>query len=198
MCYPVDITVEEGNGALYSVEKVEGTHVTFTAIDKVEAGRPFVYKNGEVEEFNPENTPDIVKLHHGYDIAAKPEVSSTFAGTYVQKTLGAGYIVTGKALRDIGGVYAGEYALNELFITRSAITNGVNAHGAYIIPEEGATGAVTFDFDGTEDGIVIATDDARRNGKVYSIDGRAIGTADNLRGVAKGLYIVNGTKVLVK
>ncbi|MBQ6432904.1 MAG: discoidin domain-containing protein [Bacteroidaceae bacterium] len=198
MCYPVDITVEEGNGALYSVEKVEGTHVTFAAIDKVEAGRPFVYKNGEVEEFNPENTPDIVKLHHGYDIAAKPEVSSTFAGTYVQKTLGAGYIVTGKALRDIGGVYAGEYALNELFITRSAITNGVNAHGAYIIPEEGATGAVTFDFDGTEDGIVIATDDARRNGKVYSIDGRVIGTAGNLRGVAKGLYIVNGTKVLVK
>ncbi len=198
MCYPVDITVEEGNGALYSVEKVEGTHVTFAAIDKVEAGRPFVYKNGEVEEYNDENTPEIVKFHHGLDIEPEAQKSGNFAGTYTKQTLGEGYIVTGGAIRAILGQYHNNEPLNQLFMTEAFITNGVNAHGAYIIPEEGATGAVTFDFDGTEDGIVIATDDARRNGKVYSIDGRVIGTADNLRGVAKGLYIVNGAKVLVK
>jgi hypothetical protein len=198
MCYPVDITVEEGNGALYSVEKVEGTHVTFAAIDKVEAGRPFVYKNGEVEEYNDENTPEIVKFHHGLDIEPEAQKSGNFAGTYTKQTLGEGYIVTGGAIRAILGQYHNNEPLNQLFMTEAFITNGVNAHGAYIIPEEGATGAVTFDFDGTEDGIVIATDDAHRNGKVYSIDGRVIGTADNLRGVAKGLYIVNGAKVLVK
>ena len=198
MCYPVDITVEEGNGALYSVEKVEGTHVTFAAIDKVEAGRPFVYKNGEVEEYNDENTPEIVKFHHGLDIEPEAQKSGNFAGTYTKQTLGEGYIVTGGAIRAILGQYHNNEPLNQLFMTEAFITNGVNAHGAYIIPEEGATGAVTFDFGGTEDGIVIATDDARRNGKVYSIDGRVIGTADNLRGVAKGLYIVNGAKVLVK
>ncbi len=198
MCYPVDITIEEGNGALYSVSKVEGTHVSFAAIDKVEAGRPFVYKMGEVDEYNEENIPDIVKLHHGYDLQPEAQQSGNFAGTYTQKTLGEGYIITGGAIRAILGIYHNNEPLNQLFMTETFITNSVNAHGAYIIPEEGATGAVTFDFDGTEDGIVIATDDVRGDGKVYSIDGRVIGTADNLRGVAKGLYIINGTKVLVK
>ena len=198
MCYPVDITVEEGNGALYSVEKVEGTHVTFAAINKVEAGHPFVYKLGEVEEYNDDNTPDLVKFHHGYDLEPKAQEGANFVGTYVQKTLGEGYIVTGGALRAILGIYHNNEPLNQLFMTEAFITNGVNAHGAYIIPEEGAIGAVTFDFDGTEDGIAIATDNVRRDGKVYSIDGRIIGTAENFSGISKGLYIINGAKVVVK
>ena len=200
MCYPVDITVEEGSGQLYSVEKVEGLHVTFAPIEKAEAGQPFVYVFGDVENFDPENTGDVVKLHHGYDLAPKPLEGETFAGTYVQKTLGGGYIVTGKALRDIGGIYAGEYALNELFITRDLITNGVNAHGAYIIPEEGATGAVTFDFGGTEDGIVEVVKNISRTGNIYSIDGRLVGRGNinSLSGMNKGVYIINGTKVVVK
>ena len=99
---------------------------------------------------------------------------------------------------DYNGVYAGDLKWNQFYMTRASVTNGVNAYSAYIIPEEGATGEITFDFEGSENGIVIATDNARRDSKVYSIDGRVIGTADNLRGIAKGLYIVRGKKMVIK
>jgi len=200
MCYPVDIIVEEGNGQLYTVSKVEGTHVTFAPIEKVEAGRPFVYISGEPEEYNPENPAESVKFHHGYDLAPEAVVGDLFAGTYVQKELGAGYIVTGGAFIATLGVHAGDYPLNKLFTTEKYITNSVNAHGAYIILEEGAAGEVTFSLDGTEDGIVNAIANINRNGKIYTIDGRLVGSGNmnSLRRLGKGIYIFNGTKVVVK
>ena len=200
MCYPVDLTLEPDHGQLYTVSKVEGTHVTFAPIDKVEAGRPFVFINGEPEEFNPENPVETIIFHHGYDLAPDPQEGSLFAGTYVQKELGLGYIVTGGALMETLGVYAGEFELNKLFTTEKFITNSVNAHGAYIILEEGAAGAVTFSLDGTEDGIADAIANVSRTGKIYTIDGRLVGTGNlnSLRGLGKGIYIVGGTKVIVK
>ena len=201
MCYPVDITVEEGNGKLYSVEKVEGTHITFTEIDKAVAGQPFVYVFGEVEAFDEESTDDVVTLHHGYDLAIEPLVGSNFAGTYVQKELGAGYMVTGGALRATLGIYHNNEALNKFFMTEDFITNSVNANGAYIIPSDpDATGEITFDFDGTEDGIVEVVKNISRTGNIYSIDGRLVGRGNinSLSGMNKGVYIINGTKVVVK
>ena len=200
MCYPVDITVEEGSGKLYSVEKVEGTHITFTQIDKAEAGHPFVYVFGEVEEFDEESTDDVVTMHHGYDIAREPVTGSNFAGTYVQKELGEGYIVTGGALHEVLGAHSGDYALNKFYVTEKFITNSVNANGAYIIPEAGTFGDITFDFDGTEDGIVEVVKNISRTGNIYSIDGRLVGRGNinSLSGMNKGVYIINGTKVVVK
>ena len=198
LCFPVDLSIEEGNGQFYSVSKVEGTHVSFAPINKVEAGHPFIYLNGDVSEWAAGSGTELVKWHHGYDFAPQAVKGNSFVGTYSKVETGAGYIVTGKSLMDYNGVYAGDLKWNQFYMTRASVTNGVNAYSAYIIPEEGATGEITFDFEGSEDGIIIATDNARRDSKVYSIDGRVIGTADNLRGIAKGLYIVNGTKVLVK
>ena len=200
MCYPVDLSIEPDNGQLYTVSKVEGTHVTFAPIEKVEAGQPFVFINGNPEEYNPENPVETVTFHHGYDLAPEAQEGELFAGTYTQKELGAGYIVTGGAFIETLGAHAGEYALNKLFTTEKFITNSVNAHGAYIILEEGAAGAVTFSLDGTLDGIADAIANVSRTGKIYTIDGRLVGTGNlnSLRGFGKGIYIVGGTKVIVK
>lgn len=200
MCYPVDLTLEDGNGQLYSVSKVEGTHVTFVPIEKVEAGHPFIFINGDPEEFNAENPEETVTFHHGYDLAPEAVVGDLFAGSYVQKELGAGYIVTGGAFIETLGSHAGDYPLNKLFTTETFITNSVNAHGAYIILEEGVAGAVTFSLDGTEDSIADAIATINRTNKIYTIDGRLVGTGNinSLRGLGKGIYIVGGKKVIVK
>jgi hypothetical protein len=51
------------------------------------------------------------------------------------------------------------------------------------------------------DGIAAALSNVSRKGDIYSIDGRLIrrgGNLNDLRSLGKGVYIINGTKVLVK
>ncbi len=47
-------------------------------------------------------------------------------------------------------------------------------------------------------GIQTIQSDTNKSGKIYSIDGRLINSNGTLQGLSKGLYIVNGKKVVIK
>lgn len=63
--------------------------------------------------------------------------------------------------------------------------------------DSGSSAKINMDFDGTATGIsgigVNGTDD----GAVYSVDGRLVSTKGT-GGLAKGLYIVDGKKIIVR
>jgi hypothetical protein len=51
-------------------------------------------------------------------------------------------------------------------------------------------------FDGTVDGISNVTVDKASTGKIYNINGQFVGTSKEA--LSKGVYIVNGKKVVIK
>lgn len=65
---------------------------------------------------------------------------------------------------------------------------------------EQAAKAISFSFDGTATGIKqIDAADAAKAGNVYSIDGKLVkANATTTEGLAKGVYIINGKKYVVK
>ena len=73
---------------------------------------------------------------------------------------------------------------------------GVNPFRAYIIADSDLGNAVQVVFD--TDGIYEVNGRTEANGIVFSIDGRRMGTSDNMSTLPKGMYICNGTKFVVK
>lgn len=66
--------------------------------------------------------------------------------------------------------------------------------------DEAAAKAITFDIEGTATGIKdIHAVDAAKAGNVYSIDGKLVkANAATTEGLAKGVYVINGKKYVIK
>lgn len=109
------------------------------------------------------------------------------------------------------GTYVGEYGLNDAYVlndggTNFTSNNSVKAFNAYIQKGNSAGAVVNLAFvDGTETGIVGVNSEAANetNQSVYDMQGRYIGSSVNhLSGsngqLPKGIYIVNGKKVVIR
>lgn len=193
-CYPVNLALGKDNGGtMYTVNKVEDKSVTLAVIEGgASAGRPFIYIDGEAEDYHAEDEAEPVYFLHGYDIAAEPDTAHVLKGTYVQVTPGKGNIMVNENKR------------NEFTVTRPMMENStIGAYQAYIAPE------VKLNV-GDEIELVISTEgdavqsvlaNVSRSGAIYTIDGRLVakkGNLNTLRTLGRGTYIVNGTKVIVK
>lgn len=191
-CFPVEISVKKVDNApvMWTVNKLEGTKVTLAKIDKAVAGRPFILVYGKTQDYEAELAdPEMVVLKHGYEIGAvEPDTTGLLRGTYYGETIGSGKIVA---------------EANTLALSKKSST-AVGVNSAYIVPTEAYTDLdVTLEvfFSNEGDGIETALANVSRSGAVYTIDGRLVSkkaTLDDLTRFGKGLYILNGTKVLVK
>ena len=208
-CYPVDVKVEgEDSGVMYYVSEVaienDTAKVNLAPITEAIPGRSFIYIYDDDLPFNAESQKVDLTWRHGYDFVKEPRTGGALQGTFATKEIGAGYIVTGGNLRDHLGAHAGENIVrNKLYVTRSKITNSVVAFNSYIASEEGFSLGldVTFEIVDAPDGIANALKNVARKGAIYTIDGQLVsknGNLNTLRGMKKGMYIVNGTKVRVK
>ena len=203
-CYPVNISTDETDEAVpYTVAglyKDEAEQV-YLALDKtegtVEAGQPILFIQGSPEDWKEtteetpaEITPIVFKLdtkfnfnagaHNGLvgALVSKPaeEGMVTFVNNTVEtvKADEPGTIKGSTAYLDINAcpqIEAGEHALSILLT--DVTLNGINSTLEHI----------------------------SQRGNIYTIDGklvRANGTLNDINSLGKGLYILNGVKVLVK
>ena len=196
-CFPVEISVPEDTDAqMWTVNGVnaldEDSLSLSISLAKIEgnvapAGRPFILVYGDTEEYNAEDEADMVVLKHGYAIGAKKaEDDKILKGTFSGGTLGAGLITEG----------------NTIVVNKRSTT--IPANGVYMTPgwavSTSATLEVVFDADAA-DGIQSALQSVSHSGAVYTIDGRLVSKKaglNDLQKFGKGVYILNGTKVIVK
>lgn len=190
MCYPVNLSVGEEDGIMYTVNEAKGTTITLAPITTgAAAGRPFIYIYGETGDYDEDNDEvTTVTFKHGYDVAVQPDTLHALKGVFVSTEVGPGYIIPQ------GNIFA---------TTRAFLGGSVSANSAYIAADEkvpvGSDITVNIDEDAV-DGINTALRNVARTGVIYTIDGRvaARGNLNTVCRLPKGVYILNGTKVTVK
>lgn len=189
-CVPFDIS-EEQVKAVFG----EGTKITeFTRADQtqarmifsnaqsIKAGVPYFIKPGKAEVKNPsfkgvtivEGEPKTITNNSNY----------SFVGVYSpykMKTDGTElFIGAGGSL-----------------VAPAEESNTINGMRAFIRLSSTAVIKPSIDIDGNgTTGISIIENDTTSNGNVYDINGRLAGK--NKQGLKKGLYIVNGNKIIIK
>ncbi len=200
-CFPVDITVE-GEGQMWTVNSLEGTSVTLAKIEKADAGRPFIFVNGKTEDYDAEEDAEMAVMKHGFTFVTEPQTEGVMKGTFTQLTIGAGMIVAQASdydMMDDGEDIKG----NTLTVTKRSKAH-IPANSAYITGESALprTAEVTVVWDeNAADGLATALANVTKSGAVYTIDGRLVSkkaTLNDLQKFGKGMYILNGTKVIVK
>ena len=192
-CFPVE--VESEDGGMYGVQ-VEGTTIKLFPMEKAEAGRPFIYILGETENYNEENEREMVVFKHGYDFVKEPGTSEALKGTFSSVVLDRGEAYAS------GNTFVVNTIRKDTPIVDERVSVGANK--AYISSEEGFAldAELTIEIDGSiEDGIAETLNKVAKSGEIYAIDGRLVsnkGNVNDLRRFGKGIYILNGVKVVVK
>ena len=190
LCYPVDISAEEG---LYGVNKVEvdavknDVKLSLVSLQEVEAGRPFIIIAGDVTDYVATADKEPVTLHHGYTFVHEPQADNLLKGTFTQQTVGYGVVVP-----EANG-----------FVVAQQTNTSVAAFHAWVAQDEKFDRDATASFVITSDadGIAASLQKVAKSGAIYTLDGRLVtksGNLNSLRGMTPGIYIVNGVKVTVK
>ncbi len=186
-CFPVAITAT--TGTIYGVE-VEGTTVTLKPAEGngVAAGVPFIYINGSTEDYKADATADeydVVGFTHDYTLTTEPKTWGVLTGSFTSETIGAGKIV----------------ANGNVLETSKKSNTKVAANSAYIDGEYDLEAEVTLVISGeTIDGIQTAVAKVAKDGNIYTVDGRLVGKGNlnTLKTMGRGIYVINGVKVMVK
>lgn len=161
-----------------TIGTVVGNVINLEDATKIEAGVPYLVMPTTESIVNPtfksvtiSVTTPIVKGNDDYK----------FVGTYSPKTINEGEF--GK----IWGVTAeGKLAK----INEGTTMKGLRAY--FVFPTN--TAAAKLNFDGETTGINNIETNAAVNGKVYNLNGQYVG--NSLNGLKKGIYVVNGKKVI--
>ena len=186
-CFPVEVSAGD-NTTLWGVSSVEGTKVTLAKIEgAANGGRPFIaVANGE---YDAENEQEMYHMNLTYNITApKAETAAPLKGSYAGEKVGSGVIIAEG---------------NTLAVAKKSNTT-VEANSGWIAGDKAfaldATIEVVFDTE-APDGIQTALQQLSRAGEAYTLDGRRVSrkaTLNDLQRYGKGIYILNGVKVVVK
>ena len=211
MCYPVSLTTTNEFGKIYIATKIEvsedSVKMTLAPVEEtLPAGHPFFYIYDEPSVYDPEGPQEFVTFKHGYDFVREPLSIGFMRGSFTQLNLGQGYIVTGGSLRDYLGQYASdELKRNEFYVSSKFITNSIPAYNAYVAWDELLSDAQAVSFELSEEPIDVSVAKVqqiqKQLGELYTIDGRLLGRGisfGDVKRFGKGLYILNGVKVVVK
>lgn len=189
-CFPVNILV--GDVAVYDVAAVEDNVVKLAEIkDEVAPGRPFVYINGETEYYNEENAAEPVALRHGYDFTHDAIEASLLKGTY--STIAS---LPKGALAAQGNTFVVSKSATMSMIPVPAYTAYVQGSEEFELRDD-----YTFEITELEDGIAATLSLVAKRSELYTVDGRLLSRSANLNDLKKfgrGVYILGGTKVVVK
>ena len=155
---------------------VSGTVLKFENVNAIEANEPYMIK--VTKDFTGAT---IAGADINYGSPAKTVGSVTFQGVYDDAT-----------------IPAGAFFVHDNSLYRAADgTNTIRALRAYFTTTSGAR-ELSFSIDGETTAIRSIDNSAiSRPDNCYDLSGRRIATAANGR-MAKGLYIVNGRKVVIK
>lgn len=185
-CYPMDVTPAEGRN-VYGVS-VKGAEITLTVYkDNVApAGSPFIYITG-TDEYVEEAEPVLHNFTYSGELNVAADTIGAVHGSYFGTTAPKGSIIA-----------TGEGAFKAV---RSNTNIGWNSAWINAQLEDPKNAEITVTMaEGVFDSIKDAVVNANKDGKIYSIDGTYVGKGNinTVKGLKKGLYIVNGVKVLVK
>ena len=171
-------SIAEANAAGITLEKVTGL---------LEAGKPYFYMASDVNGQNNEGTVRNVNFFRAdfdtYDVKA-PIPNNGLIGTFSAITAPQGdnvYVLSGNKLYYTTGAEV-NVGVNKAYIDKSKIVN------------KGGEAKAFIDFDELEATGIDAVDTAKtlKGGKFYDLSGREVANP------TRGLYIVNGKKVLIK
>ena len=178
-CVPFGFKVE--NSALAGAkvkefDKIDGTTMYMKDATYVLPGRPYLVMPAETDIVNP--TFSAVAI---YDEAATKVGNDTYAltGIYSPKTISEDNIYGVKA----NGA-----------IAKGKMGTSIKGLRAYFIINNGIGAKINFGDDETTGIENIVTPTAISNQKVYNLNGQYVG--NDLKAMPKGIYIVNGKKVI--
>lgn len=191
-CYPLSIQPSEG--AIYTVAgtytKDEKVYVALNKVEKAEAGQPVVY----VAEgtYNEESEDDIrtVALTAGTELVTEPLADGALRGTYNELDLTEEAILFAGGKCELSSEENKHVWRNHAYLPADAAQ--VDADGTYSLVLE-----VGGDLTGIRDAVARVS----TRGTIYDAAGRVVqksGTLNDLQSLPRGLYILNGTKILVK
>ena len=194
ICYPVEIGVTEG-AKLYTFKGIAGTpeevtDIILTPAEVVAAGQPaFLIVDGEYVALEEGEEAPLLALTHGMEPVAAPATENAFTGLFFSKSIAKGKIVANEK----GGVTVTKKSAN-----KQANNTAYVDSGAPIV--EAAAGDVVLAIDGKYTSIEDVINSVATNGAIYSVDGKLLGNGNinTVRTMGRGLYIVNGVKVMVK
>ena len=187
LCLPFDVTAEQiknilkAEGMVREYKDQTADCINFQAAETMTAGVPYLIKpTEEVKGLTFEG----VKITATEGVAKGAEAGSTDENLSICGVLGA------KALSTDG---------SELFL---------NAAGKFVAPAEGKQtmrgfrayfmsmlgAGAKINIDGETTGINSIETEATVNGKVYNLNGQYVG--NSLNGLKKGIYVMNGKKVI--
>ena len=192
LCLPFSLSAKQikakfGEGTIiteFDDVNEEGTVMTFIKADSIEAGKPYLFKPADTVEKPVFEGVTITSADADMVIATTND-NYAFVGTYSEYEM-----ATNKS---------------EVFITTSgklsypaAGTNTIKGMRAYIMLPT-TTNAKAFNLNiGGEATSIDTIDGGLLNGNatIYNLNGQKM--SSDINGLAKGLYIVNGKKMIVK
>ena len=200
-CYPVSIATENEDMIPYTVAGVytDEDNLFYLALDKtqtVEAGQPVIFVYGMPDDYI-EPTEDLPEEIEPMTFTLNSQFNFT-AGT--QNGL-VGNITAGLAPQ---GAYT--FVNNTVAPVEEEAGAAVAGNTSYLdlatCPEiEAGEHALSILLGEKPDGISNTLEKVAKSGNIYSADGklvRANGTLNDMQKLGKGIYILNGVKVLVK
>ena len=212
-CHSVSLTAVDApdDASAYTVvgqytEGGEGeeaeTFLALKAVETIEAGQPALFIYGDTTSYNAEDDyvePIKFKIPGNGELAIKGTTENGLIGTLVTQSFGPGTIY-------FNANYAADvktgYVVNVtpcsavLDISLCPVIDPYDEFDFCISLGKVAADAV----DGVKD-VTSAVDKISQKGNVYSMDGRLLktgATLNSLKTLGKGMYILNGVKVLVK
>lgn len=167
-----------GADALATFKEADASKVSFTTDDHADANVPFITVglNGA-----PENNVFTFNDNLKYIEVTPTEFTEAFKGVYAPKSAEGLYGITDK----------GE-------LQKGAAGTTIKPFHAFYQAAEGQTAPAKISFEGEATGINNVAATTVANGAVYDLSGRRV--AEKLAGASlvKGIYVVNGKKVVVK
>ena len=161
--------------SLATYSSADNNEVVFTKVTEVGANTPFITVGYNGEENK------LTWSDKGFVATTTTEFTAPFKGVYAPQSAKGLYGINGNGDLQIGGTDA-----------------KINAFHAFYEAAEGQAAPAKISFEGEATGINNVAAATVANGAVYDLSGRRV--AEKLAGASlvKGIYVVNGKKVVVK
>lgn len=202
-CYPVSMSTGEG---LFAVEGTftedEKNYIALNEIEKAEAGQPYIYIHGETTDYaepaeGEEAVTEEVEFTFGNEVVSEAKTVNGLVGTFAYQ-----WVDKGTPVFVNNGV---EGATGE---ENTDCTRDVSANTAYVLfgdttvdPAGEYSLVLEISGDVTAVSIQETLDNVAKSGAVYDLNGRLVkknATLNDVKGLGRGIYILNGVKVMVK
>ena len=180
----------------------EKNYLALNAIEKAEAGEPYIYIYGETTDYaepaeGEEAVTEEVEFTFGNEVVSEAKAVNGLVGTFAYQ-----WVDKGTPVFVNNGV---EGATGE---ENTDCTRDVSANTAYVLfgqttVDAAGTYSLVLEISGDVTAVSIqeTLDNVAKSGDVYDLNGRLVkknATLNDVKGLGRGIYILNGVKVMVK